>query len=99
MKYGYLGKMTILSKFFIQSWKNIHRLFKNSDKFLKTSKQIIYFSFLIFVTIAPPPSTPPLKINFGWTEQGSQDLQRPANIVFGGRVRERKVYKLISMIV
>ena len=25
--------------------KNIRRLFKNSDKFLKTSKKIIYFSY------------------------------------------------------
>ena len=63
----------------LQSWKNIRRLFKYNDKFLKTSKQIIYFSYL---SLFPPPPPPP----------SSQDLQRPANIVYGGEGIERKVY-------
>ena len=57
---------------------------KNNDKFLNTSKKIIYFSYLLLFS-PPPPRPPPPKIIVGWTEQGSQDLQRPANIVYGGR--------------
>ena len=55
--------------------------------------------YLIHIIIAimdgiEPPSPPPKKINVGFTEKGSQDLQRPANIVCGGRGIERKVYEI-----
>ena len=51
---------------------------KIMTKILKTSRQIIYFSFIIFLTIFTPSPLPPPRSNVGWTEQGSQDLQRPA---------------------
>ena len=56
--------------------KNIRRLFKNNDKFLKTSKHIFLISHICHYFHT--------KINVGWAEQGSQDQQRPANIVYGG---------------
>ena len=59
--------------------KKISIDFKNNDKFLKTSKPIIYFSFLIFLTIFKPP--PPK--DQCWQYQAR--FSRPAKIVRGGQ--------------